>query len=46
MILSLFYKKAELKRNKIKQINNTKYIVLTVIILILFIIYGFLRNFE
>lgn len=45
IIGSLFYQKSMLKYNKIKEIKNKKYIALTTIIIILFIIFGVLRNF-
>lgn len=45
ILASLFYQKSKLKRNKIKEIKNKKYNILTTIIIILFIVFGVLRNF-
>ena len=45
MLGDLFYKKIKLKKGKIKYVDNTKYIVIMMILIVLFVVYGLLRNF-
>lgn len=45
MLGDLFYKKIKLKNGKIKYVDNTKYIVIVMILIVLFVVYGLLRNF-
>lgn len=45
MLIDLFMKKSKLKKEKIKVVNNTKYIVIMMALIVLFIVYGLLRNF-
>lgn len=45
MMVNLIHQKRKLNRNEIKEIKNTKYIVIITTILILFLVHGLLRNF-
>lgn len=45
MLGDLFYKKIKLKNGKIKYVDNTKYIVIVMLLIVLFVVYGLLRNF-
>lgn len=44
MLIDLFIVKRKLKRNEVKNVNNTKYIVIMSVMMAVFIIYGLLRN--
>ena len=46
ILIDLNIKKRYFKKNKNVKINNNKYIVLIFIIIMLFLLYGILRNFE
>lgn len=46
MLIDLFIVKRKLKRNEVKNVNNTKYIVIMSVMMAVFIIYGLLRNLS
>ena len=46
VITSLILKKNKYKKGKIKKIANNKYIICITAIIILFVIYGLMRNFK
>lgn len=46
IIIDVIYKKSMLKQNKINKIENKKYIILITIVIVIFVIYGLLRNFK
>lgn len=44
MLFDLIYKKNKFKNGKIKKINNIKYMAMIILIVTIYIAYGFMRN--
>lgn len=44
MIGDLVYQKNKLKNGKIEEIKNYKYIIIIIVEITLFVVYGFMRN--
>lgn len=46
IIINLYKDRKKLRNKEVNEIKNTKYVISVIILIIMFVVYGILRNFK